>query len=37
MAALVEMTGLTRDYGWFRPKRALDSLQSAHAGVAAKP
>ena len=26
MAALVEMTGLTRDYGWFRPKRALDSL-----------
>ena len=29
MAALVEMAGLTRDYGWFRPKRALDSLDLA--------
>lgn len=29
MAALVRMNGLTRDYGWFRPKRALDSLDLA--------
>lgn len=26
MTALVEMAGLTRDYGWLRPRRALDAL-----------